>query len=444
MEGEKPDGGAPESDGGAAESSAEASIEERVGPWSNWSGSLTFTPAGLAKPESEDELRAIVRRCADEGRRVRVVGSGHSSTPILETDDLLVNLERMTGVVSHDAEAGEATIRAGTTLEQAGNELLEVGLDMPNFGDVATQMVAGAIGTGTHGTGRRFGNLSTMLVGGRTVMPSGEIREFDIEDDPEFTRAARVALGTLGIFTEMRLDLVPSYKLERREYCTTWRDCRDHVEDLVAENRNFDFYWYPRSDEVELRLVNPPGGGTRDLPYATLNEREVGWAHDIIPAHSHIPRKFDEMEYHVPIEEGLECFREVRDRVRENWRGSVGWRVLWRTVAGDDSYLSPAHGRDTVTVSLHQNAELDFWDYFRDVEPIFRRYDGRPHWAKKHTLRAPELADLYPEWDRFREIRREFDPDGAFASDYLDDLLGIEAEGALGDDGSESPAEGKR
>ncbi|MFP8953994.1 D-arabinono-1,4-lactone oxidase [Natrialbaceae archaeon A-arb3/5] len=395
------------------------------GEWANWSGSLRFEPGELAKPESESELQEIVSQCAEAGETVRVVGSGHSSTPILESEDVLVNLENMSGLVSHDREAKEATLEGGTTLDEAGEKLRQVDLAFPNLGDVSLQMVAGAFGTGTHGSGTAFGNLADRLLGGRMVMADGSVREFSVEDDPEFVRAARVSLGALGIFTEIRLDLQTAYKLERREYCTTVADCWEHIDDLVEENRNFDFYWYPRSDEIKLRLLNAPGGGTphEDMEYATLVKYETGWWQEIIPQHNSIGRTFDEMEYAVPADVGKDCFLEIRDRIRSEWRGDVGWRVLWRTVAEDDTMLSNEYGRETVTISLLQNAELEFRDYFDDIEDTFLEYDGRPHWGKKHSLRAGELAERYPEWDRFQEIRREVDPDGVFMNDYLTALL---------------------
>ncbi|MEY7848356.1 D-arabinono-1,4-lactone oxidase [Natrarchaeobius sp. A-rgal3] len=395
------------------------------GEWSNWSGSLRFSPDEIATPESESELQELVSRSAEVGETVRVVGSGHSSTPIVESEDVLVSLEELSGLVSHDRDATEATLAGGTTLEEAGEELQQVDLAFPNLGDVSLQMVAGAFGTGTHGSGTAYGNLADRLIGGRMVTADGSVREFGVEDDPELLSAARVSLGALGIFTEMRLDLQTAYKLERREYCTTVEDCWEHVDDLTTENRNFDFYWYPRSDEVKLRLLNAPGGGTphADLEYATLVTRETDWWQEIIPQHNALGRLYDEMEYAVPADVGTECFLEVRDRIREEWRGDVGWRVLFRTVAADDTMLSNEYGRETVTISLLQNAELEFRDYFADIEEIFLGYDGRPHWGKKHSLRAGELAERYPEWDRFQEIRRELDPDGVFLNDYLEALL---------------------
>lgn len=391
----------------------------------NWSGSLRFTPERIFEPESEEEVKDIVRQAADQGCSVRVLGSSHSSTGILATDGWVILQKRLQGLISYDPRESEATLLPGTTIEQAGKELLESDLAMPNMGDVATQMIAGAIGTGTHGTGRTLKNLSSMLIGGRMVTGTGEIVEFDEESDPEFLKAARVSLGTIGIFTQMKLRLMPSYRLQRREYCTPVEVCLNHLDELVSLNRHFDFYWYPRSDQCRLRLLNVRGAGS-DVGYADPYETHTGWAHQIIPKHSNLPYKFDEMEYEIPFDAGIDCFLEVRTRILKRWRREVGWRVLWRTIAADDSYLSPANGRETVSISLHHNAPLPFREFFADIEPVFRSYQGRPHWAKKHSLKAESLRPLYPDWDRFQEIRRSMDPQGVFLSSYLCSLFGEE------------------
>jgi FAD/FMN-containing dehydrogenase len=393
--------------------------------WVNWSGSLRFTPAQITRPTDEGELITLVRRAAEAGRTIRPVGSGHSATGLLATDDVLVTFEHFQGIVATDQDRCQATVRAGTTLEVLGRDLARVGLDFPNLGDVATQTIAGVIATGTHGSGRDLHNLACLLVGGRLVTGRGEVIEFG-EDDAGVLRAARVSLGALGIMTQIRLQLMPAYTIQRREYCTTMDASWAHLDELIAENRSCDFYWYPRSDEVKLRLLNPPGGGTADLPYARLVTDARGPAHEIIPQHSHLPYRFDEMEYAIPLEAGLACFRDVRKRVMATHRRTVGWRILYRTVAADDAYLSPAYGRPTVAISLHQNASLPFWDYFRDIEPIFRAFGGRPHWAKKHTLEAEDLRPLYPRWDRFLAVRQRLDPQGVFLSPSLCDLLGVE------------------
>lgn len=147
----------------------------------------------------------------------------------------------------------------------------------------------------------------------------------------------------------------------------------------------------------------------------------MGWGHEVLSKERHL--RYDEMEYALPAEAGPTCFQEVRQRVKAKWRQFVGWRVLYRTIAADDTYLSNAYGRETVTLSLHQNTSLPYWDYFRDLEPIFLAYGGRPHWGKKHTLKAAQLRELYPEWERFQALRQRMDPEGRFLNPYLRALL---------------------
>ncbi len=390
--------------------------------WSNWSGSLHFEPAEIRSPADEEELAALVRRAAREGRCVRVVGSGHSSTPLVRTSDTLVSLEHLRGIEGFDASAREATLRAGTTLKKANAALLGIGLAVHNLGDVDFQTVAGVVGTGTHGTGRTLPIIPDALTGVRLVDGTGEIREFRVEDDPDFFRAARVSLGAMGIFTSLRMRMLPAYQLRRREWCTHVEDCLEHLDRLMDENRNCDFYWYPRSDLVKIRTLNIPGQGSADLPFAECIQDITGWMGDVLPKQREL--RFDEMEYWLAAKDGPECFSRVRRRVKETHRRAVAWRLLYRSVAADDAWLSGAHGRDTVTISLHHNAGLPFDDYFNDIEPIFRKFGGRPHWGKKHNLSADALRPLYPGWNDFRAVRRRLDPGGTFLSPYLKSILG--------------------
>jgi FAD/FMN-containing dehydrogenase len=389
--------------------------------WCNWSGSLRFVPAHSATPADEAELATLIKRTAEEGGRLRVVGSGHSSSPLVKTGGTLVSLEKFTGLLAHDRGAGLATLAAGTTLKEANSALLEVGLAFPNLGDVDYQTVAGIVGTGTHGTGARLRVISDSLRGVRLLTGQGEMLEISEEQDADFLRAARVSLGALGIFTALTFKLPEATRLRRREWCTHLDDCLQHLEELVAGHRHFDFYWYPRSDLVKLRTVEEAEGEPTAIPYARLVEEETGFIGQILPQERNI--RFDEMEYWLPAAAGPACFREVRRLTMEKHRQRVGWRTLYRTVAGDDALLSPSAGAAAVTISLHQNNVLPFEDYFQAMEPVFRAYGGRPHWGKKSYLPAERIGSLYPQQQRFEVLRRRIDPHGTFLNPYLTDLL---------------------
>jgi len=389
--------------------------------WKNWSGSLSFSPGEILHPESEEEISQIVKQANFAKRKVRVVGAGHSSTPLVKTDDILVSLKHFKGVEAIDLEKSQAVVLAGMTVKEAGKDLFRYGLAMHNTGDVDVQSLAGAIATGTHGTGKELQNLSAMLIGVRLVTGTGEIVEFTQAQDKELFRALQVALGTCGIFLKMKLQLQPKYELQRKEWCVPIEKCIENHEEHQNRNRNFDFYWYPRSEMAKIRIMNKEGDPMPEVPYGDLQRDKQGHSHEILPRTRHL--RFDEMEYALPIEHGQACFQEIREVVKKKYRKEVGWRTLYRTIKADDAFLSPISGRDSVTISLHHNAGLPFWEYFKGIEPIFRKYDGRPHWGKKHTLKAGELKDLYPNWELFQQFRRELDPKGIFMTPELQELF---------------------
>lgn len=389
--------------------------------WKNWSGSLRFTPGQIICPESEEEIISLIRKANRENKKIKVVGAGHSSSPLVKTNDYLLSLKNFTGVEAPDRSSCRATVLGGTVIQEAGKDLYRYGLAMHNTGDVDVQTVAGAIGTGTHGTGKNLKNLASMLVGVRMITGTGEIIETTQDQQADLFRALRVSLGTCGIFLKMRLQLVPSFHLNRKEWCVPIEKCLENLEELQENNRIFDFYWYPRSQMAKIRIMNKTGESMPELSYGKIDREEEGKSHIILPRSRHL--KFDEMEYALPAENGPACFKEVAEQVTHKYRKDVGWRILYRTVKADDAFLSPMHGRETVTISLHQNAGLPFWDYFKGIEPVFRKYKGRPHWGKKHTQMAAELAALYPEWKKFQEYRSRLDPNEIFLTSYLRELL---------------------
>lgn len=386
--------------------------------WSNWSGSIKFTPGQIYEPSDEDELRKLFTKALENKQKIRAVGAGHSSTPLVVTSGVVFSLKQFKGVEKVDKENKTAWVGTGMTVKEGGTQLLEHDLSLHNTGDVDIQCLSGAISTGTHGTGIKLKNLSSMLVGCRMICADGQIREFTEEKDgKEFFDAIRTSMGTFGIMTKMKIKLLPSYKLLRKEWCTHTDNCLENLDELVRENRNFDFYWYPRSDLVKIRILNEPGNGQQQLDYAQCVEENSGYAIEVLPKERDL--KFDEIEYALPVEAGPECFKEVRKIIKEKYRQTVAWRLLYRTVQADDFHISPFYGRDTATISLHQNAGIPFMEFFQAIEPIFLSYEGRPHWGKKHTLQSREISRLYPRWNDFLEIRKKMDPDGVFINDYL-------------------------
>lgn len=384
--------------------------------WENWSGRVTCEPAAVEYPETEAELVALVEEHAPDAT-IRVAGAGHSFTDIVPTDDVLVSLENYTGLERVDEARGRATVRAGTELAAMNRALDEHGLAVENMGDIDRQTVAGALATGTHGTGVGFGVLSTQVAAVRLVTADGEVRT--VEPDDEAFGPAQVSLGALGVVSTVTLDCQPSYELSMVKRERPVDEVFADLETYRTENRHFEFFWYPGDELAEVKTTNrtdeaaSPGDGE-------VIERRTGPSHEVFPSVRDI--WFNEMEYGLPAEHGESAFRRVKEILEGH--GGITFPIEYRCVAPDDIPLSPASGRDTTFVAVHRYHERPYRAFFADCEAVFDEYRGRPHWGKLHTKTAADLAPLYPAWDRFQAVRRDLDPDGVFLNDHLRALFG--------------------
>jgi FAD/FMN-containing dehydrogenase len=396
------------------------------GEWSNWSGLVKCRPGQMVAPADEAEVVRVVRDAAARGQVVRVAGSGHSFTPLCTSDDVLVSLERMAGIESVDTDARCAWIRAGATIHDIGAPLAEQGLALENQGDVDVQAIAGAISTGTHGTGPKLGSISTQVVGLRIVAADGQVVELSHEADAEMFRAARVAVGSLGVITAVRLRLLPLYRLHEVVRREPLQGCLESLEERVAGNRHFEFFWYPADDCAFTKTLNPTerprrvpandAGGQQGAGLSSEDRERVDDSWRIFPTVRE--NRFNEMEYSLSEERGVECFLEIR-HLMQTRHTACTWPIEYRTQAADDILISAAGGRATVAISIHQGANLPHEAFFADAEKIFRRHQGRPHWAKLHSLACRELAELYPDWSRFAAVRARLDPAGRFLNAHL-------------------------
>lgn len=408
------------------------------GHWRNWVGNQSFVARHMGSPASEDELAYLVAAATGQGLGVRVAGSGHSFTPVVATSGLLLSLINHQGVVSVDQARHRVTVKAGTRIGDIGRALKPLGLSLSNQGDIDTQAVAGALSTGTHGTGARLGNLSSQAVGMRLVQPDGSVLEIGLETDQQRMLAARVSLGLLGVISTITLQAMPSYNLKE----TVWRDdfeaCMEAHDTLAATHRHFAFFWCPvpqsrhlycladtapvsrtprDTDVCEMKVMDI----TDDPPHVSADGfTKVAYSSEIYPI-EYVPN-FHELEYAVPVAHGKQALREVRELMLTKHTDCI-YPVEYRFTAGDPAWISPFFEQDSVTISVSGGPGLDYWAYLRDVDTILRRYGSRPHWGKLHFTNADDMPRLFREYDRFRALRRTLDPAGYFLNDHLRNLF---------------------
>jgi FAD-linked oxidoreductase len=418
--------------------------------WTNWSRQQRCAPERIATPRSEDELV----RAVTGARRVKVAGAGHSFTDIACTDGVMIDMAGMRRVLAVDGNA--VTVEGGITLHELGEELRTRGFAMENQGDVDPQTLAGAISTATHGTGGRFGNLPSQVVGVRLVDGTGELR--DLRDGDEL-RAARVSLGALGAIAAVTLRCVPAFSIHRVDEPRPLDDVLPRLDELVNAHDHWEAFVMPYTRRAltltSQRTDRPPepagrvAAFTRDVllenavlglfcrtgrafprvipslnrTLARLMSRtEHLDASNRVYANTRLVR-FTEMEYALPRERAAEALERVLALI-ERRRLPVGFPIELRVTAPDDALLSTAFERPTAYIAVHQYVGMEFEAYFRAVEAIMDEYGGRPHWGKRHYQSAATLEPRYREWERFQDIRERFDPERRFENDYLRRVLG--------------------
>lgn len=427
--------------------------------WTNWSGLATAHPAQVFTPRDAEEVSDAVVAARRQRLTVKMTGSGHSFTGIACPDGLQLRPEALSGIVSVDREAMTVTALAGTPLHVLNAGLESLGLSLHNMGDIDRQTLAGAISTGTHGTGGLVASLSAQVDGLELVTGDGSLLRATATENADVLAAARVGLGALGILTSVTLRVEPLFTLEAHEAPMSWDQAVGGFDELVADNHHFEMYWFPHTDRMLTKRDNRTVDDPEPLPRlrAWLDDELLantvfGWVNAVgnrAPAlvprlnavsgralsartFSDVPHKvftsprrvvFREMEYAVPRAAGLPALTEVRSLIeRSGWR--ISFPVEVRVAPADDVPLSTASGRESVYLAFHVNQRTDHTAYFQGVEKVLRTYDGRPHWGKLHTRAAADLEPAYPRWAEFQAVRDRLDPDRVFGNAYLQRVLG--------------------
>ena len=421
--------------------------------WSNWSGNQTCSPKQKVRPRSEADLMKFFKE--SEGT-VRAVGASHSFSGLVPTDENLLSLARFRGIKNINTETKEVTIGGGARLSSFGDELWDAGLGMINMPDINTQSLAGSIATSTHGTGKDMGSLSSFVTGMKIVTPQGEVVECRADKNPEIFNAARTNLGALGAATEITLQMRDRYYLKERVEMVGLEEGLERLEEMRDKHRHFEAYGLPHADymlyitldevseEEAKAFPEKTDNGDAYEAFRTLSkvvdylpfmkefiinmgarsvepEEKVDRWHDTFGNVRDI--RFNEMEYTVPAEDGATCFREVLETIKKK-DIDVIFPIEYRYIKQDDIWLSMFSEQDGAAISCHNFHDKPYKDYFAEMETIFKKYKGRPHWGKLHSRTGDEFAELYPHWEAFHKVRKELDPEGRMINKHLQRVFG--------------------
>jgi FAD-linked oxidoreductase len=431
----------------------------RTDRWRNWAGNQRAAGIEVVHPAGPEEISAEVLRAGRSGRRIRPIGSGHSFTAIGRPDDVQLVLDRHAALVDV-GPSGLVTVQAGMPLHRLNAELAVRGWALTNLGDIDRQTVAGAVSTGTHGTGAGFGGLATQVRGFELVLADGSLLRCSPTEHADVFAAGRVGLGALGVLSTVTLQAEPAFALRAEEGPRRLPELIEGFAEFMTSADHVEFYWFPHTDRCLTKrntrvplselaplarwravwddeiLANAVFGGVvatgRRMPalvppLARISSRALGprtWtdrSHHVFVSRRRV--RFQEMEYAVPRAAAPAVLAELA-RVHEasDWRAAFPVEV--RVAAADDIPLSTASGRETAYIAAHVPAGTDPGPWFAALESLAGEVGGRPHWGKLHGLDADVLRGRYPRFGEFTALRDRLDPTGVFGNAHLERVLG--------------------
>ncbi|KAJ1923982.1 D-arabinono-1,4-lactone oxidase [Tieghemiomyces parasiticus] len=424
----------------------------------NWAQTFECRPELYFEPETEDEVVALVKRAADEGKVVKVFGAGHSPSDLPCSDGYMLNMDKMNKLIEIDTRTNTATFEAGVRLHEMHPILRAQGLALSVLGAISEQSLAGAIATGTHGTGIQFGNLSSSVRYVRLVNGCGRVMDCSPAQNADVFAAARCHIGALGIVTRVSIQCEPAFRLESVQEPIEFETMLDDMDQLVHAAQHTKFLWFPYSNKVVISKLNRTDKpvlrpaepwaitrlkdryvyelelyGTRFLPSFLPEVERWFWSkHYARRVHlvddSNRVFNFDCMfrqytnEWAIPIEHTAAAIRDL-NAVLANARYPIHFPIEIRFVRRDDVWLSPSYGRDVCYIGVVMykpfNKNVPYRNFWLDFERVMKSHDGRPHWAKYHLMSYEDLARVYPRLDDFLAVRRRLDPKNIFLNDYL-------------------------
>ena len=440
--------------------------------WRDWDKRQVCHPTSgaLLQPASVAALAELVRGCneAKDPCQIKIVGAGHSFSPIAITDDdrlssssssLLVNLDRLDRVIAlPDASSVQPTVhvQAGIRVHQLNAALLAAGWALENTGAIAMQSVAGATQTGTHGTGSQLSSMSSQIVELTMVLPNGTSVTCSEARLPHLFGAARVGLGALGVLTSVRLRVLPKFKLHRVAMPYDYDKLMRDLPRLNQQYERLQWYYTPYTNNATLLLRTPVPLDTPIVPCwpgdveksMALGENVTcsDWSFKALCHEADDAVLYTEMEYFVDVAHAPALVREFRAfqesvRSKSQCAGTTpktGACSLFTGVrygkADNVSWMSQFYQRQIAVVSnivlgtfSVAGPQAEFALFGKALERIAGKYGGRPHWGKMNWAKASDLRPQYPKFDDFKAMRKELDPNGIFVNNYLRRVLGLSA-----------------
>lgn len=432
--------------------------------WKNWSETYSCHPRQFFQPTSISEIISILKRAEIEKSKVKVVGAGHSPSRITLTNDYMINLDKMNRIISIDSKEKLVKVEAGIRITELNEILSKNGLALSVLGSISEQSVAGAISTGTHGTGLKFGICATYIKEIEFISSTGEVILASKAESPQIFSAILCGLGALGIIVTVTLQCEAAYNLEAISYPISYEKIKKNYKTMARSSEHFRFWIFPHTSKCSVWQANRTKKTTTKKSYFSfVKEKWIGYyllefllycslyLSSLVPLINrlyqsilfnrkvtHVDRNdrvfnFDCLfkqyvtEWSIPIDNLPFALDSLLEIIKEKDL-KVHFPIEVRFVKGDDIMVSPCFGRDSCYIGIIMyrpyGHPISYEEYFKSYEQMMVKLGGRPHWAKEILSENIFFSHIYPQWDEFKKIREALDPEHRFSNEYLDRIFG--------------------
>lgn len=438
---------------------------------SNWGGNQKIDPQQirvidpLSNPEQQ--IQAVFDEAKRCGLTVRVVGSSHSFSALVDSKDIIVDLRKLKGFVDTRYKSS-TTVWAGTSIHELNRLLDQRGLALETMGDIDKQSVAGAIATGTHGTGLNYTSLSNLVEEFTIVSPDRGILVCNENSQPELFRLGRLSLGVLGVITRVRFKTQPAFNLKKRIETVSLDEALQKFPAVAQAHDHAELFIHPYSrkngkKQVQIVTLDEMQPGEPIKPLAKSKAKQIDFEENEVFAFfvgltrlfpksaKGISRliqtlqsgktveysdksykvfvsdrrvRFVEMEFAVPFEKGPAALREILQMIEEQ-KINDPFPLEYRTLrGGDGSGFNYAGNFVTISIHIAKGKNRERARFFGGAEKVFRKYGGHPHLGKANSFTAEELRHINPAgWDDFQKMRLQLDAKGILLNKYLQKIF---------------------
>jgi alditol oxidase len=410
-------------------------------PEYNWAGNHIFAARRIRRPTSVEELQDIVAKST----RLRAIGTRHSFNGVADTPGDLIDLSRVAPDLVIDREQRTVTVGSASTYVVLARFLESQGWALQNMASLPQISIAGAVATGTHGSGDTSGNLATAVAALEFVTANGDLRKVR-RGDASFDGMV-INLGALGVVTRVTLDIEPTFNMRQDAFAgLSWASVLSNLDAIMSAAYSVSLMTTWSGDSVHRLWLKARLTETATRPASADRFGAVATAQAIETSDDEVAKAFNPFGTIGPWSERLPHFRldsapgpvdqiqseyltpraraaEALARLR-----AIGDRIdqyLFmseiRTVAADNLWLSSAYGRDCVAIHFTWKKEIEAVDAITmEIEDLLLPLGARPHWGKVIHARADKLSPLYPRLQDFCDLVYTYDPTGKFRNAFLD------------------------